>query len=52
VVRTAEEDDPIAVMTALSTAQHGGAGFMVQIHDFMLSKCSEPRVKQQLREVC
>jgi len=51
VVRTGEEEDPIAVMTALNTQQHSTAGFMKQIKQYMLSKCQDAAVKQQLSKV-
>lgn len=50
-MRTGEEEDPIAVMTALNTQQHSTAGFMKQIKQYMLSKCQDAAVKQQLSKV-
>lgn len=51
VVRTGEDDDPIAVMTVLNTQQHGKAAFMQQIKSHMLDKCSDAAAKQQLSKV-
>ena len=51
VVRTGEDDDPIAVMTVLNTQQHSKTGFMQQIKEHMLSKCKDAATKQQLSKV-
>lgn len=51
VVRTGEDEDPIAVMTVLNTQQHKGSGFMAHIRDHMLAKCKDAAVKQQLSKV-
>lgn len=39
MVKTSEEDDPIAVMTVLSTRQHAGQECMKEIRAFLVSKC-------------
>jgi hypothetical protein len=51
VVRTGEEEDPIAVMTVLNTQQHKQAGFMGQIRQYVLAKCKDASVKEKLTKV-
>jgi hypothetical protein len=51
VVRTGEDEDPIAVMTVLNTQQHKQAGFMSQIWQYMLAKCKDTAVKDKLAQV-
>jgi hypothetical protein len=50
VVKTAEDDDPIAVMSVLNTQRHAAAPFMPQILEYITSKCSDASVKQQLQQ--
>ncbi|KAF6251994.1 p21-C-terminal region-binding protein-domain-containing protein [Scenedesmus sp. NREL 46B-D3] len=48
VVRTGEDEDPIAVMTVLNTQQHKQAGFMSQIRQYVLGKCKDAVVQGKL----
>eukprot|EP00882_Tetradesmus_deserticola_P020570 GHRQ01022224.1.p1 GENE.GHRQ01022224.1~~GHRQ01022224.1.p1 ORF type:complete len:254 (+),score=93.39 GHRQ01022224.1:84-845(+) len=48
VVRTGEDEDPIAVMTVLNTQQHSQAGFMGQIRQYVLGKCRDTAVKDKV----
>jgi hypothetical protein len=52
VVRTGEDEDPIAVMTVLNTQQHSKAAYMQQIKQHMLAHCKDAAVKEQLTKVC
>jgi hypothetical protein len=45
VVKTGEDDDPIAVMTALNTQQYKSSPFMQAIKQFLVARC--PKGKQQ-----
>jgi protein BCP1 len=51
VVKTAENDDPIGVLTALSLARHGGAGCMREIRQFLLKRCKDADLAAKLQEV-
>jgi hypothetical protein len=51
VVRTGEDEDPIAVMTVLNTQQHKQAGFMGHIRQYVLAKCKDAAVKDKLAKV-
>jgi hypothetical protein len=51
VVRTGEDEDPIAVMTVLNTQQHKQAGYMQQIKAHMMDNCKDAAVKQQISKV-
>lgn len=51
VVRTGEDEDPIAVMTVLNTQQHKQAGFMQQIRQYVLGKCKDAALKDKLAKV-
>ncbi|WIA22012.1 hypothetical protein OEZ85_004365 [Tetradesmus obliquus] len=48
VVRTGEDEDPIAVMTVLNTQQHKQAGFLQQIRQYVLGKCKDAALKDKL----
>lgn len=39
VVKTDEDDDPIAVMAVLNTRKYKDAAFMQQIRDFLTAVC-------------
>ncbi len=39
MVKTDEDDDPIAVLAALNTQEHKDTAFLKQIRAFLLAKC-------------
>ncbi len=51
VVKTGEDDDPIAVMTALNTQRYRGTDFAKQIRGFLLGKCGDEGVRRQFEQV-
>ncbi|GBF97124.1 hypothetical protein Rsub_10135 [Raphidocelis subcapitata] len=50
VVKTGEDDDPIAVMTALNTRSHGAASFAKQVKEFLLGKAPDEAARKQFAE--
>jgi len=50
-VKTGEDDDPIAVMTALNTQRYKDKECMGQIRAFLLKKCSDEAVRRQFEKV-
>ncbi len=52
VVRTGEEEDPIAVMTVLNTVTHAAAPWARQVRAQLLAKCSQPAERDSLAKVC
>lgn len=50
VVKTAEDDDPIAIMTVFNTLLHKEKAYMQQTADYLCSKCSDAAVKADLRQ--
>ena len=44
VVKTSEEDDPIAVFTVLNTSRHAGQDWLKQLHEFLRSKCTDKTI--------
>jgi hypothetical protein len=51
VVKSGEDDDPIAVMTALSTRRYAGRPFMGQVRDYVLRKCGDEELRRRFQEV-
>lgn len=51
MVKTGEDDDPIAVMTALSTKRYADKAFMQQAKDFLLKKCPDEGQRQHFQQV-
>jgi hypothetical protein len=51
VVKTSEEDDPIAVLTALNLEQNGSLGCLKEIYSFLLRSCSDVQIKAEFEEV-
>ena len=51
VVKTAENDDPIGVLTALSLARHRDRGCMREIRQFLLKRCKDADLAAKLQEV-
>ena len=50
MVKTAEDDDPIAIMTVFNTLLHKDKPYMQQTADYLCSKCSDAAVKAELRQ--
>ncbi|KIY96067.1 putative Protein BCCIP like protein [Monoraphidium neglectum] len=50
VVKSGEDDDPIAVMTALSTRRYAGRPFMGQVRDYVLRKCGDEELRRRFQE--
>ncbi|KAI8463810.1 MAG: p21-C-terminal region-binding protein-domain-containing protein [Monoraphidium minutum] len=50
VVKTGEDDDPIAVMTALNTQRYAERPFMREVRDYVLAKCGDEAVRRQFEE--
>eukprot|EP00983_Pelagomonas_calceolata_P086400 1156748-Pelagomonas_calceolata.AAC.16 len=44
VVKTDSDDDPIAIMSVLSTHKYGEANFMKQIRQFLLDSCPKQAI--------
>lgn len=51
VVKTSEEDDPIAVFTVLNTVGHKEQEWMKQMQNFVAKSCKEESLKKKLAEV-
>ena len=52
VVKTAENDDPIGVLTALNIQRHAALGCMHEIRDFLRRRCKDSGLAAKLQEVC
>eukprot|EP00879_Flechtneria_rotunda_P000963 GHRR01001096.1.p1 GENE.GHRR01001096.1~~GHRR01001096.1.p1 ORF type:complete len:345 (+),score=133.81 GHRR01001096.1:233-1267(+) len=48
VVRTGEDEDPVAVMTVLNTQQHQQQEYMGQVKQYIMSKCEDAAIKGQI----
>lgn len=51
MVKTGEDDDPIAVMTALNTRRHRAAAFARQVKEFLLGRAPDEATRKQFAEV-
>ena len=51
VVKTSEEDDPIAVFTVLGMVGHKEQEWMQQLQSFVTVACKEEALKKKLTEV-
>jgi hypothetical protein len=51
VVKTSEEDDPIAIFTALNTQAHREQEWFKQLQDFLSSSCKDATIKRNISEV-
>ena len=51
VVKTSEEDDPIAVFTVLNTSRHAGQDWLKQLHEFLRSKCTDKTILAKMDQV-
>ena len=51
VVKTSEEDDPIAVFTVLNTCVHREAEWMRQLRDFLAATCKDEANRKKMIEV-
>jgi len=52
VVKTDSDDDPIAIMSVLSTGKYKEARFMKQILQFLLDSCPKQAPGTRLAELC
>ncbi len=50
VVKTSEEDDPIAVFTVLNTLRHKDQEWMKQLQEFLSGACKDAEMKKQMQE--
>ncbi len=50
VVKTSEEDDPIAVFTVLSTSRHAGQEWLKQLREFLQSKCTDKTLGAKMEQ--
>ena len=51
VVKTAQDDDPIALLTVLNTRTHKEQEWMGQLRAFLRSKCPTEADRKRLEEV-
>ena len=51
MVKTSEEDDPIAVFTVLNTVGHKDQDWMKQMQSFVANACKDEALKKNLAEV-
>ena len=51
MVKTSEEDDPIAVFTVLNTCVHREAEWMRQLRDFLAATCKDEANRKKMIEV-
>ncbi|KAF5827059.1 p21-C-terminal region-binding protein-domain-containing protein [Dunaliella salina] len=52
VVKTDSDDDPIAIMSVLSTHKYKEANFMRQIRQFLLDSCPKQAIGAKLADLC
>ncbi|GAX79701.1 hypothetical protein CEUSTIGMA_g7142.t1 [Chlamydomonas eustigma] len=50
VVKTSEEDDPIAIFTALNTQTHSHQEWFKELKDFLSSSCKDATIKKSISE--
>lgn len=51
VVKTSEDDDPIAVMTVFNTRVHRDKPHMRQVREFVAGRCPDAATKAKLLQV-
>ena len=51
VVKSAEDEDPVAVISVLNLQQHGSLPCLAEIRSFLLAHCQEASVKEELQQV-
>eukprot|EP00891_Asterochloris_glomerata_P007875 jgi/Astpho2/7875/e_gw1.00117.159.1_t len=50
VVKSAEDEDPVAVLSVLNLQQHGSLPCLAEIRSFLLAHCQEASVKEKLQQ--
>jgi len=50
VVKTAEDDDPIALFTVMNTLMHKNKEWMKQVREFLTTKCCDAALKDKVKQ--